>query len=121
MTIIQAQPTPIHSGAEMNSDGNMMKFGVGQPLRRFEDQRLLTGKRRFQAQSRVVPAAVRSELIYASRVMPAIRLARRGGARSRATPWKAASLRRAEPMRQTLPRFRAELFVGLPRPAVFHR
>jgi aerobic carbon-monoxide dehydrogenase large subunit len=26
----------------------MMKFGVGQPLRRFEDQRLLTGKGRFQ-------------------------------------------------------------------------
>ncbi|MBV8118725.1 MAG: xanthine dehydrogenase family protein molybdopterin-binding subunit, partial [Alphaproteobacteria bacterium] len=26
----------------------MIKFGVGQPLRRFEDQRLLTGKGRFQ-------------------------------------------------------------------------
>ncbi len=32
----------------MNSAGEMMKFGVGQPLRRFEDQRLLTGKGRFQ-------------------------------------------------------------------------
>jgi aerobic carbon-monoxide dehydrogenase large subunit len=32
----------------MTSDGEMMKFGVGQPLRRFEDPRLLTGKGRFQ-------------------------------------------------------------------------
>jgi carbon-monoxide dehydrogenase large subunit len=32
----------------MSSDTEMIKFGVGQPLRRFEDQRLLTGKGRFQ-------------------------------------------------------------------------
>src|SRR5271170_6841092 len=32
----------------MQSDGGMMKFGVGQPLRRFEDPRLLTGRGRFQ-------------------------------------------------------------------------
>jgi aerobic carbon-monoxide dehydrogenase large subunit len=32
----------------MNDVGDLMKFGVGQPLRRFEDQRLLTGKGRYQ-------------------------------------------------------------------------
>ncbi len=32
----------------MSSDGNLIKFGVGQPLRRFEDRRLLTGNGRFQ-------------------------------------------------------------------------
>jgi carbon-monoxide dehydrogenase large subunit len=32
----------------MNSDGSLLKFGVGQPLRRFEDRRLLTGRGRFQ-------------------------------------------------------------------------
>jgi carbon-monoxide dehydrogenase large subunit len=32
----------------MNSDGSLLKFGVGQPLRRFEDPRLLTGRGRFQ-------------------------------------------------------------------------
>src|SRR6516164_8724481 len=32
----------------MSSDGNLLKFGVGQPLRRFEDRRLLTGRGRFQ-------------------------------------------------------------------------
>ena len=32
----------------MESDDTMMKFGIGQPLRRFEDPRLLTGKSRFQ-------------------------------------------------------------------------
>jgi aerobic carbon-monoxide dehydrogenase large subunit len=32
----------------MSTDDEMMKFGVGQPLRRFEDPRLLTGKGRFQ-------------------------------------------------------------------------
>ena len=31
----------------METDGEI-KFGVGQPLRRFEDKRLLTGKGRFQ-------------------------------------------------------------------------
>ena len=32
----------------MDGDAELMKFGVGQPLRRFEDPRLLTGKGRFQ-------------------------------------------------------------------------
>ncbi len=32
----------------MNSDESTIKFGVGQPLRRFEDPRLLTGRGRFQ-------------------------------------------------------------------------
>jgi aerobic carbon-monoxide dehydrogenase large subunit len=32
----------------MPNEGEIVKFGVGQPLRRFEDQRLLTGKGRFQ-------------------------------------------------------------------------
>jgi CO/xanthine dehydrogenase Mo-binding subunit len=32
----------------MNNDGSVAKFGVGQPVRRFGDHRLLTGKGRFQ-------------------------------------------------------------------------
>jgi carbon-monoxide dehydrogenase large subunit len=32
----------------MNDVGELMKFGVGQPLRRFEDKRLLTGRGRYQ-------------------------------------------------------------------------
>src|SRR5262249_23426314 len=31
-----------------SDEAEMMKFGVGQPLRRFEDRRLLTGRGRFQ-------------------------------------------------------------------------
>ncbi|MGH7089599.1 MAG: xanthine dehydrogenase family protein molybdopterin-binding subunit, partial [Stellaceae bacterium] len=32
----------------MSNDESIIKFGIGQPVRRFEDQRLLTGKGRFQ-------------------------------------------------------------------------
>ena len=32
----------------MSSDGNLIKFGIGQPVRRFEDLRLLTGSGRYQ-------------------------------------------------------------------------
>ena len=32
----------------MNDIGEVMKFGIGQPLRRFEDERLLTGRGRYQ-------------------------------------------------------------------------
>jgi aerobic carbon-monoxide dehydrogenase large subunit len=32
----------------MQSDGDLLKFGIGQPLRRFEDKRLLTGRGRYQ-------------------------------------------------------------------------
>ena len=32
----------------MNDLGDVTKFGIGQPLRRFEDRRLLTGRGRYQ-------------------------------------------------------------------------
>ena len=38
----------IPAGSPAHGDATMMKYGVGQPVRRFEDSRLLTGRGRYQ-------------------------------------------------------------------------
>src|ERR1051325_4794057 len=73
--------------ATLFRSGAIMKFGVGQPVRRFEDQTLITGKGRYTddlqfentahayvVRSRVAHANIRKIDAAAARTMPGVRL-----------------------------------------------